>query len=75
MLKELWVLSLYNKTIHVDCFDENHEKIIQLSGDWQEKKEGIFEVLIKDTIIHDCRKEGTLALELAIYLKERYQYC
>jgi hypothetical protein len=75
MLKELWILSLYHVAEHVDCFDENREKIMHLSGDWKDKKEAIFKQLTKDTIIHDCRKEGTLALELSRWLMETCQYC
>jgi hypothetical protein len=75
MLKELWILSVYNKEDQVDCFDENGEKIIDLSGNWQEKKLEIFQALTSSALIHDFRKKGDLGLELAIYLKERYQYC
>jgi hypothetical protein len=70
MLAELWILSLFNKSDTVDCFNEEHEKIIHLCGDWQEKKLDIFKQLTSLTRIHDFRKNGDLGLELALYLKE-----
>ena len=46
MLKEVWILSLYNKEDYVESFNENHEKILKLTGNWKDKKEDIFEAIL-----------------------------
>jgi hypothetical protein len=70
MLKSIWILSMTNKTEVVDCYDENDKKIPELSGKWKDCIDEIFKLITKETVIHDCRNRGILALELAIWLKE-----
>jgi hypothetical protein len=70
MLTFIWILSMCDKSEVVECFNENSEKILQLSGSWKDKRELIFPQLTKNTQITDCRRKGNLGLELAIWLKE-----